>query len=188
MRAEFNRTTNSYDSIVNDGIVLIRNSPPFTQDLTSDEEKEIITEIVNGTKGWFSKPLTTDWLQGKLQLNIPVEQLGQDFEGSVKWKLERIEIRKLVFILHFGLFEKQEAPKINLELDFELPAPLTPSPTPIAKEFQTTRRKQQKEYVSAVREKAARLLFKAERLTQEYCQTYGEDTDWEDEISDAESV
>ncbi len=178
-RAEFNRTANAYTTNVTDGIILARNTREIT--LTPDEEKEIIIEIVNGTKGWFSKPLTADWLQGKLQLNIPVNELEEGFSGHVQWKLERIEIRKLIFILHFSLFAKEEEPKINLDLDFELPA----EPT---KEVQTTRRKQQKEYVSKVREKAARLLFKAERLTQEYCQTYGEDTDWEDENSDAESV
>jgi hypothetical protein len=30
------------------------------------------------------------------------------------------------------------------------------------------------------RERAGRALFRAERLTQEYCQLYGEDTDWEE--------
>jgi hypothetical protein len=36
------------------------------------------------------------------------------------------------------------------------------------------------------REKAARALFHAERLTQEYCSIYGEDTDWEEEEDEEE--
>jgi hypothetical protein len=49
-----------------------------------------------------------------------------------------------------------------------------------------TRQQLDKQKVMRVREKAARALFHAERLTQEYCTAYGEDTDWEEEDEEEE--
>jgi hypothetical protein len=50
-----------------------------------------------------------------------------------------------------------------------------------------TRRILQKHAVMKARARAARALFKAEALTQDYIRQYGEDTDWEDE-ADGSSV
>ena len=49
-----------------------------------------------------------------------------------------------------------------------------------------TRQQLDKKKVMRAREKAARALFQAERLTQEYCAVYGEDTDWEEEDEEEE--
>jgi hypothetical protein len=184
LRAEFDRVINAYVSIVENGILIkrdVKGEFPFTTLLTAEEKQHIIPQILLGTKGWFSKPLTSEWLSNKLEVNIPADSVEEGFFGSTEWRLSKIEIKKLAFVLHFTVVKKVEDPKINL--DFELPAPPSSAPTDTP-----TRRKEQKEYVMKVRERAARLLFKAESLTQQYCDIYGDDTDWEDEASDSESI
>jgi hypothetical protein len=85
------------------------------------------------------------------------------------------------FILSFDL---QTFPVEKIQISFPEPEPEPPAPPPAqSSSDETTRQQEQKSIVLAARLRAAKALFKAERLTQAYVQTYGE-TDWEDELEE----
>ena len=143
---------------------------------TSDPAKEIdseglANEVIQLTGGWFSKPLTQDFLKGKLKYNIPTSDIQAAFEGEVEFQMNNLLISKDTFLFICDVVCVKEDEKICIvfpEEDVEVPSPVD-------------KRKLQKEKAMLLRTKAARALFHAERLTQEYCSEFGEDTDWEDE-------
>ena len=151
----------------------------FTPELVINNE-ELAKFIVGATQGWFSKALTEEFLKGKIQSNIPTSALAEGFEGFVEWKMVSLTISKEVFLLSFDLISQKEDEKIciNFEED-EIPLQKTEA---IA--IGPTRRQIQKKNVLKARAKAARSLFNAERLTQAYCEEFGEDTDWEGDESE----
>jgi hypothetical protein len=145
--------------------------------------KESFTDtIIQQTKGWFRKPLTKEWLEGRITFHIPTQDIPEGFEGHCIWVLKSLRISKEKFDFTFGLVEMKEAEKVIIS--FEEPEPEL-AKKPSEKE-QMTRRFEDKQRVLKMRSKAARSLFVAERATQMYCQLYGEDTDWETTDSETE--
>lgn len=165
---------------------------PVESCIDSDER---IAHLIKSTQGWFSKPLTADSLKGKIHYDIPTH-IAETFEGLVEWQIQRLIISKEQFLFVCSITQTVEDEKVSLEFPEEPPEQVggTPPATGGAEEeipfkinedvqplgIGPTRRRLQKEEVMSARAKAARALFNAERLTQEFYQTFGE-TDWEDE-------
>jgi len=166
-----------------------RESGSFVKDPASCiDSDERIAHLIKSTQGWFSKPLTEEFLKGKIQYDIPTS-VPESFEGLVEWQIQRLIISKEKFLFVCVVAQTVEDEKVSLEFPEE-PSPEEPSPKepdeeiPLHEEaplgIGPTRRSLEKEKVLSARSKAARALFHAERLTQEFYQTFGE-TDWEDE-------
>ena len=151
----------------------------FTSELTVNKE-EVAKFIVLATQGWFSKPLTEEFLNDKIQVTIPTSALAEAFEGSVEWQMVSLTISKEVFLLTFDLISQKEDEKICIKFEEDEP----PLQQAEAIAIGPTRRQIQKKNVLKARAKAARSLFTAERLTQNYCEEFGEDTDWEGDESE----
>lgn len=157
------------------------------------DSDERIAHLIKSTQGWFSKPLTEEFLKGKIQYDIPTsfaEQVGvcfaETFEGLVEWEIKRLIISKEQFLFVCSVTKTVEDEKVSLEFPEEHePEPKEPEEEiPLHEEaplgIGPTRRSLEKEKVLSARTKAARALFHAERMTQEFYQNFGE-TDWEDE-------
>jgi len=148
------------------------------------DSDERIAHLIKSTQGWFSKPLTEEFLKGKIQYDIPTS-FTETFEGLVEWQIQRLIISKEQFLFVCGVTKTVEDEKVSLEFPEE-PEPETKADEeiPLREEaplgIGPTRRSLEKEKVLSARTKAARALFHAERLTQEFYQNFGE-TDWEDE-------
>lgn len=125
----------------------------------------MISVLVETTTGWFSKPLTKEWLVSRLRYTIPTGDISAEFEGTCRWVLAKVYISKETFVCEFVLAEKlsREIPLIDLQEDTSAP------------------RVEKKAVVLRARRRAAMALLKAERLMQAYAEEFGEDTDWEDE-------
>jgi hypothetical protein len=166
-----------------------------TTEPTLAQTAELVEFIVQNTKGWFTKPLAVDWLTQRIKLAFDTPNVSEDFQGTITWAWTDLLISKETFKLNFKVVDVVADPKISLEDEDSAPDtqksensiveiedgiptgnPLSP---PIA--IGPTRRQLQKESVMKARQKAARALFYAERLTQEYIHVFGDDTDWEDE-------
>jgi hypothetical protein len=161
-------------------------------DIQFYDHVEILSdEVIRQTQGWFSKPLTPEYLKPRLQYQCPTEDFG-DFEGTVEWEFKTLLISKQSFVFHLALVsktpleklvidfledddKKSESPQLEEDDDSE---PLTVGPT---------RRRLFKEHVMQIRAKAARALYKAEQLTQAYCEEFGDETDWEDDEEEEDS-
>jgi hypothetical protein len=91
-----------------------------------------------------------------------------------------LTISKEVFLLKFEIIAQKEDEKICIKFDEEE----LPFQQVEAIAIGPTRRQIQKKNVLKARGKAARSLFTAERLTQAYCEEFGEDTDWEGDESE----
>lgn len=159
-----------------------REEGSFTQDLSSYVDMNNMVEyIVKSTAGWFTKPLTYDFLKDKLKVEFPTD-LPQTFEGEVEYELQGLTVSKEVFLLTYRIIRATEDEKVCIEFEEDVP----PEETIPMVEMETlgigpTRQQNVKQKVLKARAKAARALFIAERLTQEYYEEFGEDTDWEDE-------
>lgn len=112
----------------------------------------------------------------------------QAFEGEIEFQLQGLTISKEVFLLRYAIITLKEDEKICIELDEVTEvteAKEVEDEIPMADKevlgLGPTRQQIIKEKVLKMRAKAARALFVAERLTQEYYEEFGEDTDWEDE-------
>jgi hypothetical protein len=175
------------------------------------DSDERIAHLIKSTQGWFSKPLTEEFLKGKIQYDIPTnvpKQVGckplasfadplasfadplasfaENFEGLVEWQIQRLIISKEQFLFVCVIVNTVEDEKVSLEFpeEHEPEAKEPEEEIPLHEEtplgIGPTRRSLEKEKVLSARAKAARALFHAERLTQEFYQNFGE-TDWEDE-------
>jgi hypothetical protein len=142
--------------------------------------KEVSEAIISLTKGWFSKPLELQYVSERLAFSFPALEIPQDFDGTLAWRAITLIISKTTFTFLFELVEKKESEKVMIEFPDE-----EEESQHKARQVPSDRAKH-KELVLKERERAARYLFRAERLTQEYCQLYGDDTDW-DEESDEDS-
>ncbi len=146
-------------------------------------------EIIRQTQGWFSKSLTPEYLKPRLQYQCPTEN-WVDFEGTVEWETKTLLISKQAFLFLFAVASKTPVEKHIIDLADEeedtksVSPPLDEDAEPLT--VGPTRRRLYKDYVMQARAKAARALYKAEQLTQAYCDEFGEDTDWEDESSEEE--
>lgn len=167
--------------------------PPLTSFLQTFRES-LVTTVIESTKGWFSKPLTVEWLRNRIEFDIPTESLN-GFEGHVVWQAQRLTISKEKFIFHFGITETKEAPKVVIDFQETTPGiPLEVEDIPLTTVVEQgalgvgpTRRRLFKQRVMQARARAAKALFRAEQLTVRYCETYGDDTDWEED-EDEDSV
>jgi hypothetical protein len=162
----------------------------------------LTNDLLQATKGWFTKPLTYEWLLPRIEFNIPTDEVPPMFEGTIEWQLVSIIITKDRFMCMCKMTSMREADKITIEFEEEerlegrggegserievvdIPC-VNDSEAPV--DIGPTRRVLQKQLVLQARSKAARALFKAEHMTQKYIEMYGEDTDWEDE-EDEDSV
>jgi hypothetical protein len=149
------------------------------------DSDERISHLIKSTQGWFSKPLSEEFLKGKIQYDIPTS-VPETFEGLIEWQIQRLIISKEQFLFVCVVTQAVEDEKVSLEFPEEpVPTPKEPEEEiPLHEEpplgIGPTRRRLEKEKVLSARTKAARALFHAERLTQEFYQAFGE-TDWEDE-------
>jgi hypothetical protein len=154
-------------------------TPPIESFITT-LRTPLTQAVILNTNGWFSKPLTEAWLSEKIRLLFPTIDITPNFEGTFIWQAKELSISKDEFVFHMELVEKREAPKVVIEFLEE--------PEEVKQETRRrlpVNRKDFKAKVLVERARAGRALFRAERLTQEYCQLYGEETDWEE--SDNES-
>jgi hypothetical protein len=191
LKPVYNQEFKVYDSAVEGGARRIRTkegdvwTPPL-----NEESDEYINWLIDSTKGWFTKPITKEWLTPRLEHTYETTKLPAAFEGTVEWLLTGISITKERFFIHWKVDSFKEAPKVVIEFEEEQPEEVEIVSEAKAEEILAigpTRRVLHKHKVLQERAKAARALFKAERMTQEYIQLYGEDTDWEDEESGNES-
>lgn len=155
-------------------------SVPLDEHLAKTREQMIPLLLVE-TTGWFSKPLTKEWLHSRLRYTIPTGDIPSDFEGMCAWTLARLLISKESFVCEFVLAEKVASaqPLIDLHEDEVVDSPGSggsgTNPT----------REEKKEIVLRARRRAAMALLKAERLMQAYADEFGEDTDWDDDEDEA---
>jgi len=190
LKPSYDSSTKVYTCEIADGFRLTVSKEdgvvkPAVEDLTrGDLYDGVIDTLIQGTKGWFSKPLTQDWLQTRVKFDIPIGEVEADFEGTVEFQAARLIISKEVFLFQCPIVRKQEAEKVVISFE-EAPAAAAEPAEPELVQGEAvgigpTRRILQKEVVMKARNKAARALFSAERMTQEFVEEFG-DTDWEDE-------
>lgn len=155
--------------------------------------------LITSTKGWFSKPLTSDFIQGKVKTSFTDEaSTDTTFEGTLEWGIHELVISKDIFLFRYSVMNRVADEKITIEFPEEPTEKVSQSEVPLDEQITfaedssaplgigPTRQQHQKTLVLKARSKAARALFHAERLTQQYYEEFGEDTEWEDEQSDAE--
>jgi hypothetical protein len=145
--------------------------PELSTHLESTREQMIAT-IVDGTTGWFSKPLTRDWLQSKLVYKLPTD-VPTEFEGVVRWRMSKLHISKETFTCEFLVYERVMSAVPLIVLQEEEPVKEAPK--------EQSQKKIKKEAALLARRRAAMALLKAERLMQAYSEEFGEDTEWEEE-------
>jgi hypothetical protein len=166
------------------------------------DTNERVKHLIHATQGWFSKPLTEDFLNGKIRYDIPTADIPPTFEGSVEWQAKKLVISKESFLFICEIVAQVEDEKLSLDFpdDEHMQQKQAQEDAALAEEIPMgaekeggevigigpTRQQLDKKKVMRAREKAARALFHAERLTQEYCAIYGEDTDWEEEDEEEE--
>jgi len=147
-------------------------SVPLEEHLTKTRDQMILVLLAE-TTGWFSKPLTKDWLLSRLRYTIPTSDISSDFEGMCRWTLSKLHISKESFVCEFVLAEKIQATVPLIELQEDVVSPTVPTSSPT--------REEKKNSVLLARRRAAMALLRAERMMQAYAGEFGEDTDWEDE-------
>jgi hypothetical protein len=184
----FDSTQQVYVSVIKEGIrceAQRNDEKQYEPNITSfyTSMKDTFTDVViQQTKGWFSKVLTKEWLDQRIFFHIPTESIPEDFEGRCIWELQSLRISKEKFDFLFGLVQMIEAEKVMISFDEPEPQVQTQLQTKTEEtkpNEETVRRFAEKQRILKLRARAARALFYAERATQEYCQVYGEDTDWE---------
>ena len=169
-KPSYNASTRLYTCQLTDGFRLKTSyEDGLTKDLynTGDVIESLIQPIIEGTAGWFTKPLSPEWLKPRIRLTIPTGDVPSEFEGTAEFVAEKLLISKEEFVFVMAMGEMKKSEKVVIEFqDEELPA----------------KRPLQKSDVLKAREKAAKALFRAEMLTQEYIRLRGgEDTDWDEE-------
>lgn len=195
-----------YTCDITDGFRLCvrRESGVFVKEFSDCiDTNERVKHLIHATQGWFSKPLTEEFLNGKIRYDIPTADIPPTFEGAVEWQAKKLVISKDSFLFACAIVAQVEDEKLSLDfpdeehlheqeqkhqeaaLDEEIPMGAAEEEGEVIG-IGPTRQQLDKKKVMRAREKAARALFHAERLTQEYCAVYGEDTDWEEEDEDEE--
>jgi hypothetical protein len=188
-RPIFNKEKNLYVSEISFSSVFSIPSPVSEEGVSKiiDTFKDqIISFLLMETKSWFSKPIQERFLRDRLNFFIPMNTLPADFDGTSTWRFHRLEFAKDKFTLIAEVQDIHESEKICLDDEDELneidDLPFTQANEPIG--IGPTRRQLVKEKVMKERAKAAKALFRAERMTQQYYAKYG-DTDWEDSDEDS---
>jgi hypothetical protein len=73
--------------------------------------------IIQQTKGWFRKPLTKEWLEGRITFHIPTQEIPEEFEGKCIWELKSLHISKEKFDFMFGLVQMKEAEQVMISFE-----------------------------------------------------------------------
>jgi hypothetical protein len=151
-------------------------------------QKIIVPAILDQTKGWFTKALQKEWLIPRLSITIPTNDIPETFDGTVTIETKVLMITKDKFTVVYQIIDKKASEKIELDIaEKEILEETTISSNSGEQEplqVGPTRRMLHKQFVMVLRNKAAKILYRAEQETQHYCEIYGEDTDWEDDESD----
>ena len=150
--------------------------------------------LIDSTNGWFSKPITTQWLRSRIVIHTPLEEIPTDFDGTIEFVAKHLTLTKDEFRFHCVILKITPAEKVVIVFDEPEKVEVVESSIPEASVESNeplgigpTRRILHKARVMKERAKAARALFRAERLTQEYIQLYSaEGTDWEDDDDEQE--
>lgn len=191
-RPNYNATIKVYTCELTDGFRLSVQKevgePVVPAPVVTDTLLDSLTQtVIDSTKGWFSKPLTKEWLRPRVVLDFSSKnEVAQDFEGTVEFVAKQLLVTKEEFRIQCGIHALVPAEKVVIAFDEpeEVAEPTIPE-ADTQKEvlgIGPTRRILQKARVMKERAKAAKALFKAERLTQEYIQMFKADaTDWEEE-------
>jgi hypothetical protein len=197
--------TKAYTSDITNGVRfdILKEDTPFTPSLEA-HRSSVCDILLAQTQGWFTKPLTSDWLLPRIEFSIPTDTVPTAFEGTVTLQAVRLVITKEQFVVYWKVVGIREAEKVVIDFQEgeeakeakeakgpDIPVivtdvPLVESPEPVR--IGPTRRVLQKRAVLEARSKAARALFKAEHMTQQYIQVYGEDTDWEEDEEEEEEA
>jgi len=143
----------------------------------------VIDTLIDSTKGWFSTPLTREWLETRVKFDIPTDAFSEpDFEGSVEYQADSLVISKEVFLFQCVAINVRKAEKVVISFE-DVSEDVEDADLPLTTDdvigIGPTRRTIQKDVVMNARNKAARALFAAESLTHAFLEEYGE-TDWED--------
>jgi len=187
-KPSYNASAKVYTCEITDGFrlnITIEDNHSNIESIKKELIPDLSTTIIESTKGWFSNPLTDIWLKSRINFTIPTHDIPSDFEGTIEYIAKGLVISKEEFMFECSILNMNRAEKIIIDFheDLEPDLPLV-STDPMG--IGPTRRAIQKKLVMKTRAKAARALFHAERLTHEYAQLYGENTDWEDDDSDEE--
>lgn len=190
-----------YHVNIDNGIQLVihRENNEWKQSLEAlfqENASSLIQQTIQHTQGWFSKPLTPEYLQSRLQMHCPTEDWA-DFEGHVEYKLTGLTISKQAFVFLFTIGTKTPLEKHVIDLaegeEEEDNKSVSPPLDDDAESFTVgpTRRRLMKMHVMRARAKVAKAWYKAEEMVRAYCDEFGDDTDWdesdeEDEDSDFE--
>jgi hypothetical protein len=164
-------------------------SPTFESIQQNENIQSVIVPcILDQTKGWFTKLLQKEWLTPRLSITIPTSEIPDTFHGIVTIETKVLLITKDKFTIIYQIMDKKVSEKIELDIhDKEVLEEANISSNPAEEEplqVGPTRRMLHKQFVMNLRNKAAKILYKAEQETQRFCELYGEDTDWEDDDSD----
>ena len=205
-KPRYDSTKKVYESAILDGLRLtteVDAGQPLPATLQTECIPSLTECILKQTVGWFTKPITEAWLVGKIHVSLGA--IPADFDGRITWAAQRLLISKDVFIVEFTIVESVPTPPVTIDFGEEEPASVAP-PAAVAKAVAApvavalaaaviseslTLRQIQKEKVMKSRLRAARALFIAERMSQDYVQEFclDEDTDWEesDEENDSDN-
>ena len=164
---------------------------PVTPPVITEEFLNSLTKfLIDSTNGWFSKPLTAQWLMPRIMMDIPMSEITNDFDGTAEFVAKELILSKEEFRFRCCVLKITPAEKVVIAFDEPeemetIPEAPGDSSEPLG--IGPTRRILHKSRVMKERSKAAKALFKAERLTQEYIQIYeAEGTDWEEDEDDDE--
>jgi len=185
-----------YESAIVDGLRLtaeVEAGQPLPATLQTECIPSLTECVLKQTVGWFTKPITEAWLVGKVRVSLGA--IPADFDGRITWVAQRLLISKDVFMVEFTIVESVPTPPVAIDFGEEEPAVVAPPAAavapaaPTATESLEDPRQIQKAKVMKARLRAARALFTAERMTQDYIQEFclEEDTDWEESDGENES-
>ena len=195
-KPRYDSTKKVYESAIVDGLRLtaeVDADHPLPATLQTECIPSLTECVLKQTVGWFTKPITEAWLVGKVRVSL--DAIPADFDGRITWVAQRLLISKDVFMVEFTIVESVPTPPVAIDFGEEEPVAVAPPAAavvpaaPTATESLEDPRQIQKAKVMKARLRAARALFTAERMTQDYIQEFclEEDTDWEESDGENES-
>ena len=92
-KPSYNASTRLYTCELTDGFRLKTSyEDGVSKDLynTGDVIDSLIQPIIQGTAGWFTKPLTHEWLKPRIRLTIPTGDVPSEFEGTAEFIADKL--------------------------------------------------------------------------------------------------
>lgn len=80
---------------------------------------EFVDWIITSTKGWFTKPITKEWITPRMWQVRETTGVLPSFEGTINWIVSFVSIEKDRFTIHWKVESKKEAPKVVIEFEEE---------------------------------------------------------------------